>query len=112
MFKQRVVLLSADTWELTKEDGKILNGCTIFYYPNENFDKIINDSTSSGMKPCKETMPYEFIERVNKNGGCPCIVELRQVMRNRNGKQFLAIEGLDFIEGNVIEYILKNNKKS
>ena len=110
MFNQKVIILSVDQWSLTKEDGSNLSGCTMFYYPADNLNKIINNAGSAGMKPCKESMPFDFINRINEKGGCPCMAELRTVMRSRNGKQFLAIEGLDFIEGNVEDYLFKNNK--
>lgn len=91
IMEQKIVILSADTWKMVDEKtGDTRTGCTIFYVPD--LAPICNESGKSyGYKPVKETMPYEFIDKIVAAGGCPCEAKVSFVIRMVGGNQVLKI---------------------
>lgn len=94
--EQKVIIVSADTWTMEDEKtGKINTGCTVWYLPIDELKPIVNSDSSLGCKPCKASMPFEFIDII-KNYGAPCKATAHFVMRLSNGQQILKVDNFTF----------------
>lgn len=93
--EQKIIILSASTWEMTTEVGELKKGCTVWYLPADNIKPVINGN-SAGYAPCKASMPYEFFDIIKEKGGCPIASTASYVMRVSGGKQVLAVDKFTF----------------
>ena len=97
--EQQIIILSADAYNMKLEDGTTKSGCSVHYIPSLN--PCCNDTGKSyGYKPVKESLPYEFIDKIAAVGGCPCTAKVSFVIRMISNKQVLKINECN-IEGKV-----------
>lgn len=95
--EQNILILSADSWQMTDEKtGELRTGCSIQYIPG--LEKVCNETNKSyGYKPVKESLPQEFIHQVAAAGGCPCDAKVTFVIRMQSGKQVLKINTCEIV---------------
>ena len=94
--ESEVIILSVGCYDFEQSDGKRVSGCKVMYYPVGSIDTPLESDRLLGAEPCKETFPLSFFDRA-KEVGIPCRAKVTYVMRQSQGKQVLAIGGLDFL---------------
>lgn len=88
--KQEIIVLSADAYNV---DGA--SGVTVFYITDDLLKPVVNSNTSSGEKPGKANLPFEFFQKVRI---APAKYEAEFVMKaNSQGKMGLEIKDLQYL---------------
>lgn len=94
--EQEIIILSANAYSMKLDDGSTRTGCSINYI--NGLEPICNDTGKSyGYKPVKESLPYEFIDKVAAAGGCPCRAKVKMVIRMSGANQVLKISECEII---------------
>jgi hypothetical protein len=103
-FKQRCLVLSASTYQITDEKGEVTaEGMTIFYLPTDNLelqdDQVARGrgQMSLGLQPAKVTMPLEMQQKILQ---APAMYELTLKMVTRQMKAQIQPVDFEFV-GNV-----------
>lgn len=95
--EEKIIVLSVSKpWYIKDDAGNpSMEGCTMWYYPNEDLKKVEQENGTIGVQPVKESMGVSFYERAKKVG-LPAVATATYGMKNSGGKQTLYIKGLDF----------------
>ena len=95
--EQKVIILSANAWSITDDSGKVTNeGVTVFYLPASDLNPVKHSDTSFGYVPLKVTMPLEFIDVIDKQGGCPAVAIAHNVIKTKSGQQVIVPDSFSF----------------
>lgn len=93
----KVLLLSADTFEVTNENtGELIKGTTLFYLNNYREESV----HSLGLKPTKLSGNYELFSTIKNEGySLPAVVELEIATKpGAGGKASLVATSANVIE--------------
>lgn len=95
--EEKIIVLSCGApWEIKNDNGSVgLSGCTVWYYPAADLNKVEDEDGVIGLQPVKQSFPVNFHDRA-KEVGLPAVATVHYGMKNSNGKQTLYIKGLDF----------------
>lgn len=94
--KQKIILLFANSWNMTDEDtGEIREGMSLYYFVNWELCSEQNRDGSFGSQPAKSSAPIEVLEKIRS---APAVYEATFVLKTdrKTGKGVLNIEDLDF----------------
>ncbi len=92
--KQKCILLSAQSWSLTDENGKQKSGLKLQYILSDSLSPVTSNDFY-GHKVVSESVPADLLPQINIVPGLYQLEFALKVVRN---KPQLAIDSLEFVE--------------
>jgi len=95
MMKQQMLLLSAMPYNITSEQGQVIEGISVHYIPTTSLDPV-SEGTLKGLRVAKISLPITKEEKM-KNFPFPAIYDTTLEMTVVQGKMQVKITDIDLV---------------
>jgi hypothetical protein len=92
--KQRVLCLAAQPYDMKGEDGRVVQGISLYYITTDELTPNTTDFGGFGVQPVKSTVPYSKVEKLMY---FPALYDLTLGMTTKKGVPVIGVKDLDFV---------------
>lgn len=93
--KQPIIILSANPYKITQENGSVNEGVSVTYLATDNLNPILNDNGSYGYKSAKGSLPGN---KINQIISAPALYDADlQITIDKDGRPMIKLEHVDFV---------------